>query len=189
MPESINVSEHPELKEKVRDGSLFIQECPSCGERHLAQYQTLYHDPEASLLIWLLPGGAEPPSGVASIASQLPGYTLRIVRDAGSLIEKVNIHDAGLDDATVELCKYVTRHELAEKQGAKALELNMKFYRLQGADNEIVLSFPMDGAMHAVNIGFNVYEDCSAILLRNPDAMPSEGFARVDSDWVDTIFK
>ena len=28
---SINVADNPELKEKVKDGSLFLWECPHCG--------------------------------------------------------------------------------------------------------------------------------------------------------------
>ena len=38
---SINVSENPELKDKVKDGSLFLWKCPSCGQVNLAKYETL----------------------------------------------------------------------------------------------------------------------------------------------------
>ena len=39
--QSINVALDPELKARVRDGSLFVWECPYCGHRNLARYQTL----------------------------------------------------------------------------------------------------------------------------------------------------
>ena len=51
---SINISENPELKDKVKDGSLFLWECPHCGQVNLAKYETLYHDPAAKLMVWLI---------------------------------------------------------------------------------------------------------------------------------------
>lgn len=186
---AINVADRPDLKEKVKDGSLFVWECAACGAHNLAVYQILYHDPEAKLMVWLMPGDETLDNRLAALADQLDGYTLRRVSDVGSLIEKVNIHDAGLDDAVIEMCKYVTRMELAEKHGREMLDTPMKFYRVQGADHEIVLSFPLNGAMHGVNIGFHVYEDCRGILQRNPQARPGEGFARVDAAWLGRFFR
>ena len=65
-----------------------------------------------------------------------------------------------------------------------------RFFRLQGADNEMLLSFPMDGAMQGVNVGFNVYEDCRGILGRNPSVAESvEGFAKIDAEWLSRFFR
>ena len=47
---SINVAADPDLKARVRDGSLFVWECPHCGARNLLKYQTLYHDPAEKLM-------------------------------------------------------------------------------------------------------------------------------------------
>lgn len=49
----------------------------------------------------------------------LRGYALRRVKEAGELIEKVNIFDAGLDDIAMEMCKYITKMEIAEKRQIK----------------------------------------------------------------------
>ena len=113
--QSINVALDPQLKARVKDGSLFVWECPYCGHRNLARYQTLYHDPDARLMVWLLPGAEEAPKAVEEAVRELEGYTLRLVREVGDLIEKVNIHDAGLEDTALEMCKWVTRQELAAK--------------------------------------------------------------------------
>ena len=114
----INVKDHPELKEKVKDGSMFVWGCKNCGKVNLAAFQTLYHDPDESLMIWLMPdtlSDAEKQmieQHMVAISAQLSsdengellkGYTLRRVKDAGSLIEKVNIFDAGLDDVAMEM--------------------------------------------------------------------------------------
>ena len=199
VPGGINVGETPELKARVKDGSLFVWECPACGTANLARCQTLYHDPEQRLMVWLLPDGVlseermeTVEKALAAQAAELEGYVLRRVSDVGSLIEKVNIHDAGLDDRVIEMCKYVTKTELAEKNRQRAadfLNAPFKFYRMQGADNELTLSFPLDGQMHGVQIGFNVYEDCRGILSRNPAVQAGPGFARVDADWLAQYFR
>ena len=119
---------------------------------------------------------------------ELEGYTLRIVREVGDLIEKVNIHDAALDDTVLEMCKWVTRRELAEKN-PEAADAKLRFLRMEGADNELVMAFPLNGQMQVVNVGFNVYEDARGILLRNPSVKPAKGFAQVDADWIDQFFR
>ena len=186
--QSINVALDPELKARVRDGSLFVWECPYCGHRNLAVYQTLYHDPDTKLMVWLLPGMAQPPMQVADAVKQLDGYTLRLVREVGDLVEKVNLHDAGLDDTVMEMCKWVTRRELAQKN-PEALNAKLRFLRMEGADNELVMAFPLNGQMQMVNIGFNVYEDARGILARNPSVKPAEGFAEIDAAWIDQFFR
>jgi hypothetical protein len=188
LRQSINVALDPELKARVKDGSLFVWECPYCGQRNLALYQTLYHDPDAKLMVWLLPGQAQPPQAVANAVKELEGYTLRIVREVGDLIEKVNLHDAGLDDTVLEMCKWVMRRELADKN-PDAADAKLRFLRMEGADNELVMAFPMNGHMQVINVGFNVYEDARGILMRNPSVKPADGFAQVDAAWIEQFFR
>ena len=185
---SINTALDPTLKARVRDGSLFVWVCPYCGTRNLLKYETLYHDPAERLMVWLLPGDALPPAAVADAVKELDGYTLRLVREVGDLVEKVNIHAAGLDDVLVEMCKYVTRMELSEKQGS-VVEAPLKFYKLDGPDNDLLFSFPQDGEMKVVNVGFHVYEDARGILGRHPSVRPEPGFAQVDAAWLGQYFR
>ena len=194
---SINVSEDPQLKEKVRNGSLFLWECPHCGQVNLAKYETLYHDPAARLMVWLLPEGDISETQMKAITMHtkaMGGYTLRRVTDMGSLMEKVLIHDAGLDDVVLEMCKYVTKMEMISKITGKdnqeaLMKAKFNFYRMEGEEDErmITLMFPQDGQMSGVNIGWNVYQDCEGILSRNPHIRPGEGFVNVDADWLATM--
>ena len=188
---NLNVAADPDLKARVLDGSLFVWECPRCGAKNLIRYPALYHDPHGRLMVWLLPEGEATDPGLQDqmdTASQaLDGYTLRRVGDVGSLLEKILIHDAGLDDTVVEMVKYVTRLEMIEKnrdRQAALAEAPLKFFKIEGADNQMVLSFPLDGAMHGISVGFHVYEDCRGILSRNPSVRPDEGFAKVDAAWL-----
>ena len=181
--------QEPALKASVKDGSLFVWECPHCGTANLARYACLYHDPQERLMIWLLPDGPVPETAsVAATLDSLDGYTLRRVKDVGSLIEKVNLFDAGLEDTVMEMCKYVTRMELAEKDRSLA-DIPLKFLRLDGADNELLFSYPKDGQMHGARTGFHVYEDCRGILQRNPSLHPDKGFAQIDQEWIARFFR
>lgn len=185
---SVNVDADPQLKASVLDGSLFLWECPDCGRQNLASYECLYHDPNDKIMIWLLPfGEPEGPQKDAIMrqARAMGDYKLRIVGNAGDLIEKVMISDAGLDDKCIELVKYVAGKEL---EGVS----NLHFYRLQ--DDVMVFSgvkADADGKerMQGFGFGLNVYEDCAGIISRNPDIAAGEGFERVDAFWVAEILK
>ena len=191
---SINIADNPELKDKVKDGSLFLWECPHCKQVNLAKYETLYHDPSAKLMVWLIPSGEVSETQMQAITMHtkaMGGYTLRRVNDMGSLMEKVLINDAGLNDVVLEMCKYITKQEMLQKsvgQDKKEgfLASTFHFYKSEGEGDARILTFMygMDGQMLGVNIGWNVYQDCSAILERNPQIKPADGFARIDADWL-----
>ena len=192
----INVAEEPELKARVKDGSLFLWECPHCGSTNLLTGQTIYHDPEERLMIWLLPEGSLPEESVRAVESSLieaaetlEGYIFRRVESVGSLIEKVNIHDAGLEDTVIEMCKYITRMEMSQNGSRPFTDAPLKFFSMDGPDNELTFTYPEKGQMQGIRIGFNVYEDCAGILRRNPSVKPSGGFPRIDQDWISRFFR
>jgi len=171
MPEKVDVSADPELKDAVRSGKLFIAVCPACGEKTIANAPMLYSDPDKNLLILL----SERP---VNSAGELPGYTARQVSTPGELIEKIGIFDAGLDDVVIELCKYVTLKELGK-------DLSLKFVHLDGPDNDILFSYPDNGEMHLLKTGFNVYEDCAGIIARNTSLNDEKkGLVKVDGTWL-----
>jgi len=182
---SINTERDPELKSKLLSGELFLHECPHCGARTLAKHPLLYHDPSEKVMVWLSDGSVDTESrmNAAVVAEGLEGYSCRIVDTPGQMIEKVKIFDSGLDDMTLEMAKFVTRQELGK-------DVDLLFFGLDGADNEITLTYPEAGQMQLVRIGFNVYEDCAGILLRNPDIKKSAtGLCRVDRRFIEAFLK
>lgn len=193
---SINISDNPELKDKVRDGSLFLWECPHCGQVNLARYETLYHDPVQKLMVWLMPSGDISETQMHAITMHtkaMGGYTLRRVNDMGSLMEKVLVNEAGLDDVVLEMCKYVTKLEMVQKsvaaeQKEEFMAADFHFYRIEGEGEDRIITFMygLAGQMLGVNIGWNVYQDCAGILERNPQIKPADGFARIDADWLNS---
>ena len=167
---SLNVAADPTLRERVKDGSVFVCKCPVCGADCLAPEPILYHDPEHKLLI------AYTTAGLSS--EGLEGYTCRLVSSVGELIEKVKVFDAGLDDIALELCKFVTAQELKKN-------VTLKFLKMDGADGEITLTYPENGQMQMLEIGHNVYTDCVGIVSRNPVLRQSaQGLVRIDQAWV-----
>ncbi len=191
---SINIADNPELKAKVKDGSLFLWECPHCGQVNLTKYETLYHDPAAKVMFWLVPQGEISESQMQAITMHtkaMGGYTLRRVNDMGTLMEKVLISEAGLDDVVLEMCKYVTKLEMVQKsigaeQKDEFMASTFHFYRSEGEGDERILTFmyALGGQMLGVNVGMNVYRDCAGILERNPQMKPADGFERIDAGWL-----
>ena len=199
---SINTADNPELKEKVKNGALFLWECPHCGTVNLARYETLYHDPQKKLMLWLVPDGKISETQMQAITNHtkaMGGYTLRLVRDMGELMEKVLIFDAGLDDVVIELCKWVTKREMTSTSG-KETKLEEKqnndeisaatfhFYKIEGEGDgrAIIMSYASKGQMVGMKIGWNVYE---GIIRRNPSVRPANGFVRVDSHWLESVVR
>ena len=159
----------PDLKEAVKNGSLFVRECPECGQRVLLSFPMVYRDEH--LLACLSDRRLE--------VEGLDGVQGRLVPDVGSLIEKVKIFDAGLDDVPMEFCKFVTRQELGR-------DVDLKFLRIDGADHDIIFTYPEKGEMQMLAVGFNVYEDCSAIVRRNPSITAGMGgLVKVDREWAE----
>ncbi|MCH5172753.1 MAG: CpXC domain-containing protein [Bacteroidales bacterium] len=169
----IDAQDDPQMKEAVMNGSVFVRECPLCGCRELIKTPVIYRD--SHLLLCLSEYKIE--------AEGLDGLSGRRVCDVGSFIEKVKIFDAGLDDIAVELCKFVTRQEIGK-------DAELKFLRTDGADNDIIFTYPEDGRMQMLSVGFNVYEDCRAIVERNPSMKAAaQGLALVDRDFVEEFLK
>ena len=191
---SINTKENPELISKVKDGSIFLWECPECKTMNLARYETLYHDPEKKLMVWLIPDGEISETQMQAITMHtkaMGGYTLRRVSDMGDLMEKVLINDSGLDDSVLEMCKYVTKIEMIAKitdqdKQRELISSTFHFYHTEGEGDDRLITFmyAMDGKMQGVNIGWNVYVDCIGIVERNPIMKPADGFEKIDADWL-----
>ena len=184
--QSINVALDPALKDRVKDGSLFVWECPYCGQRNLARYQTLLPPPETSPDWSGSSREEEPPKAGGRPSGRWTGHSPGARARLGISLEKVNTTTAAGKRAPGD----VQGGDLAGTvgQNAAAANIPLRFLRTDGADNDLVFAFPLEGRMQTVNVGFNVYEDARGILLRNPAVQPAQGFAVVDAAWIDQFF-
>ena len=106
--DSINLMEHPEMREKVRNDEAFRVQCPDCGASALLNYNFLYHDPEEKIFIFC---NAEQTAcdeirqALTDENNAFKNYTKRIVPSYNAFKEKLLIFDARLDDKLVEIMK------------------------------------------------------------------------------------
>lgn len=53
---------------------------------------------------------------------------------------------------------------------------------------ELIFTYPKNGDMEMLSVGFNVYQDCGGILARNPQlSEAAKGLATVNRDWLQTF--
>lgn len=133
---AINAKRHPELKEQLIAGTLLNFECETCGAKRHLEVETLYHDPDLKLVVYLAPkindAREETLNRLESLRTELPGsldnYHLRIVTRQADLLEKIQIFDSGLNDQSIELVKILTDGLFAkEKPDAK---VNARYFYL-----------------------------------------------------------
>lgn len=92
---SANVTLDPTLKDRVMDGSLFVYECPNCGDQIYVETSCLYHDTQKQLLVQLSPGAenAEELKGIfdtlnnggVNLTLNDVGYKMRLVPNLSDL--------------------------------------------------------------------------------------------------------
>jgi len=189
----INVGAQPDLKEKVLSGEYFIKTDAS-SEVRLCAEETLYHDPSGKIMYWLNPS-PEALEGAAAIVGSVEGYTFRVADSIGELIEKIKIHDAGLDDVVMELCKYATKLDMQDSMKEnpeldQILAAGFRFYKMDGSDGEIQFAYGLNKKMEIIAVPFSMYENARAIVSRNPVFQErSTGFVKVDADWLNAIIQ
>ena len=106
--DSINVMEHPDMREKVRNDEASRFQCPDCGASALLNYNFLYHDPEEKIFIFCNTEQTacdEIRRVLTDENNAFKNYTKRIVPSYNAFKEKLMIFDARLDDKLVEIMK------------------------------------------------------------------------------------
>lgn len=116
---SANVDSDPEIREKVKNGTLFAYTCEKCCKTFNVEYTFLYHDMKNKFMIYYI---TKPEINTSfedeinnSDAYELfsnQGYTFRIVYDKVNLIDKIRIFENGLNDIAVEILKWIIKNNL-----------------------------------------------------------------------------
>ncbi|MBP3360502.1 MAG: CpXC domain-containing protein [Clostridia bacterium] len=124
---SITVKDSPDLKADLLSGRVNIFKCGSCSHSGLVPAPLLYHDEDKKLMISFSPCDDEQlkqrlfenvreTSKGSGELSGYSGYNLRFVCEYNSLLEKILIFDAGLNDKAVEIIKLLILSQEPEKQ-------------------------------------------------------------------------
>lgn len=143
---SINADMNPEIKEKLINGELFRHVCEKCGKESVLDYPVLYHDmTNRAMVYYIIEDTVEEVEGYFNevekdLGVTMEGYRKRIVTDLNALREKAIIFDNGLDDRLIELIKFFSFVEAAQKHQDK----NVVHVYFAVIDGELLLEFIAD---------------------------------------------
>lgn len=189
--DSVNNVLSPEAAQKLIDGSLFLYECPNCGEKNQVFYACLYHDMEHRAMVQLVSDTEESVKkafetyeklmgdGIVKEINSDSGYKHRLVTDINSLREKASILRDELDDRAVELMKLIVLAGNADNDqipsGATA------YYVCLDEGSDLVLEFVSDEGAVSASVGREMYDSLAELVReREPE---DKGLRFIDSQW------
>lgn len=194
--DSVNVSQHPELKEKILDESLFLWECPNCGHKVYVTFGTLYHDMENQFMLFFdhkadetdISEDAFPDN--EAFAQFNKNYRLRYVHGIRNLKEKLFIFEEGLSDVAVEMIKYFVRHGIIRLNASDDQLLAGKelyFTNLSNDGEQLIFSIvhPTGGVEAHFGIGMNVYEQCLQKIVLDEKFKETPSIKHVCHQWIE----
>lgn len=157
----INAQKQPELREKIMNGSLFLQTCPHCGTRVHAAYTCIYSNDEKKFLVSFQPSEQEP-----AATPIVPNYTLRLEHTLLSFFERIRILEYGLDDLTIDMVRYLLTAQLSRQFPEK----HITHLLFDNADNENIF-FQYDSSNPSEQIQIPL-----ATIWRYEDQLTNSGF-------------
>lgn len=113
---SINVDSNPELREMVKNRTLFNFKCKKCGVDFNIEYKTLYHDSSNGFMIQYFPDNTteeelkEFDNTIQETSMRYfehKNYTFRKALDKNSLIETIYILEHHLNDILINVMKTI----------------------------------------------------------------------------------
>jgi hypothetical protein len=144
LVQTIDTAENPADKAKLLAGELNVLAC-SCGKRTQLAANILYSDKARGYFCQVVPGGeqAMEEAAAAFAASGVSGVR-RLVPSQNALVEKVKLHDAGLQDWTIEMIKVLLLASIGELDRVLLFE---------EADDEVIrwVMFNEDGEAERVS--------------------------------------
>jgi hypothetical protein len=103
--QSIDTIKEPAAKQQLLDGTLNVLAC-ACTRRTQLESIVVFHDPAASFLCQVCPGGEAAMTEAARLMLAAGGSgTRRLVPSLNALVEKVKLVDAALEDWAIEMAK------------------------------------------------------------------------------------
>ncbi len=186
-----NVSQNPELRDKIMDESLFDWRCPHCHGQAQLVSRCLYHDQNHRFMVFLIPGFSLPVLDDGGLEQEFPEVApviKRVVPDLNHMKEKILILEAGASDLAVELSKLAVAGLVEKKYGKPVV--SAFFCKLDQASNQLGLSFYLAGETDPV-----LFETRAAVYTKSleivdefaKDEKTSARFLAIDSEWAGRV--
>lgn len=188
---SINTVIDPDMKEKVRNGEAFQWTCPECGYTTGISYNTLYHQMEDQVMIFLAFGDerekaiemmqsmfdADGKDEIALDLSITKDYKRRVVDSVNSLREKIMILDSGLDDRVIELMKLFLVTQLMNNDDTLQIEEFLFECRPEG---NVFAVYDGNNGWGTVDFDREIYD---LLAARFSDAIEADQAVVIDQNW------
>lgn len=188
--EFVDVTTDPDYKEKIINGTFFLNKCPKCGDETLAEYPFMYMDPSKKLTIYMSPeydeGLLEQLNSLELPESDLDeDAVFRVVEDGAELLEKILIFDSGRDDRVLELYKALVYENIKEDWG-HIRRKDLLYFNDENSSEDFFIVWDYtnaEGEQLTVNIDEELY---SALEKDYGDALkvPAGKYAKVDAGWL-----
>lgn len=187
----ICVSQHPELKEDILNGSFFEWECPNCKDRFFIEDVFLYNDDENKFMIYLISGYDERFQEVPTLLKTKKEYDtdnsiLRVTSSFIEFVEKIRILQAGLDDRVIETVKAV--YSQVYYQSHKENVYNMIFERVD-ENNNLVFAVILQESEFAAEIPIEAYEQTKTDFTPLYTDVKDDAFVMIDQTWLVDVLK
>lgn len=182
----VDISEDADLKEKIMLKELQTFECQNCNHFYVLDKPFLYIDPEQELMIFyaakfkdvLLKPEARNDKGELKelIRKNLPldfginveDFTLRIVSDYNSLIEKMHVFDYELNDFIIEVLKLsvkINPPKIVDEKGNQTVRQISLIYFVGIEDDKFVFqTYSDDQVWRQILLEPSVYKQAQAML-------------------------
>ncbi|MGI6212341.1 MAG: CpXC domain-containing protein [Anaerovoracaceae bacterium] len=179
--EFIDVSEDPQMKEKIVSGEYFSVTCPDCGEEMLVERPVMYIDPEHEFNVYMEPNhSADLVKSLNSIKLQKGTY--RVVSTGLELAEKIFIQEAGRDDRLIEIYKYLLAQDAQDQMDLLSEDI---VYTYDGAQELFVVwsSDNGEGEKMSAELNPDYYHDLEKAY---GELLPDIGsqYAEVNRAWL-----
>jgi len=190
IKEFVDVTDNPEDKQALLDGTFFVTTCRNCGDRVLVEYPIMYTDRDLKLTIYMLPGG-EPE--VLDHLNSLPvpekdidpEAVFRFVTASSDLIEKILIFDNRRDDRLIELYKLVLAGKVRE-DWPDVIGDDLLYYSENGSEFFILWDDDLEPGSEKLTIMLDeeLYQRLDRDFSEALELEPNK-YAMVDQTWIE----
>ena len=198
--DSINISLGPELRAKVIDESIFINECPGCKNSVYVPWDTLYHDMENHFMLFfshdVTNEESQPNAEIPDYLAQMQNnynisdeYCYRQVTGIMNLKEKIFIFESQLTDVTIEYLKYLLVNNILTI--SDLIFPSTDTLRYVKADEEFLYFVHLDYEFHVINeykITRNVYAFANQ-KVNSDQRLTAKPMSNINYNWIENQLK
>ncbi len=180
----INVTEKPDLKQKVMHNDIFAFRCDQCGLVAPLTYECVYVDTKKSLVIYLAPEMTDNVMKSIKQWQDVDARQKRIVDNINDLKEKILISDHLMDDRIMEFMKIENVQQLKKEMEDDNL-MNILFDS-DGSNYYFLVFFEKKG-MGRIPVAAEYCRAAEQRYLPRIGRKHSKHFVKIDMEWARNI--